>query len=277
MMTDREILVLIEGIEREAAELMLHAHGIISENKTGSRDVVTEYDRRIQQLIISRITDVIPNAAFFCEEMAVQQDVTARHLFIIDPIDGTMNFVRGFNHSCISVAYASCGTVRAAAVYNPYVDEMFTAVRGEGAYINGQPIHAHDGELADSIVCFGTSPYALLGEKTFDLAKLAFDNSLDIRRQGSAELDLCSVAAGRAGVYFELSLSMWDFAAGMLIVEEAGGVCLTAEGAALRLDGNKSSVIAGGKRAVNEFIALIRNQYHLTVTAAGDNISGAIE
>ena len=257
MMTDREILELIESIEREAAQLMLHAHGIMSENKTGSRDVVTEYDRRIQQLIMHRITDLFPDAAFFCEEMAVRQDVAAQHLFIIDPIDGTMNFVRGFNHSCISVAYASCGTVRAAAVYNPYVDEMFTAVRGEGAYLNGAPIHVDDGELANSVVCFGTSPYAQLADRTFAMARIAYDAGLDIRRQGSAELDLCSAAAGRAGVYFELSLSMWDFAAGMLIVEEAGGVCLTVEGAALKLDGNKSSVIAGGKKAVSEFMALI--------------------
>lgn len=251
---------LIESIvsaECGAAEIMLHAHDIITEDKSGRRDVVTEYDRRVQDYLMQLLREAVPEAKFFCEEQREHDDLHARHLFIIDPIDGTMNFVHGFNHSCISVACMSAGELRAAAVYNPYVDEMFTAVKGEGAYLNGRRLHVSEAPLSESVVCLGTSPYcAELRDDTFRLARLAFDAGLDIRRQGSAELDLCSVAAGRAGLYFELQVSLWDYAAGALIVREAGGLCQNIRGAELPFDGSKPTILAGGAEAVREFLRL---------------------
>lgn len=243
--------------EREAARLLRYANNIVGENKSGSRDVVTEYDRRIQKLLESRMLEEIPGAQFFCEELGEQGGLQAEHLFIIDPIDGTMNFVKGFNHSCISMAYAEKGEICAAAVYNPYADEMFTAVKGMGAFLNDRPISVSSSGLSDSIVCFGSSPYRTeLADRTFALARRCFDASLDVRREGSAELDLCSVAAGRAGLYFELSVSFWDYAAGWLIVKEAGGICLTAEGRELPFDGSKTSIAAGNEQTVREFLTL---------------------
>ena len=157
--TDPElILARIEAAERQAAELILHAHGILAEAKTGARDVVTEYDRRVQELLIRMLSESVPDARFFCEEMNERDRLDADRLFIIDPIDGTMNFVHGFHHSCISVAYAEHGTILAGAVYNPYVDEMFTALKGRGAFLNGRSIHVSDAGLADSVVCFGCAP-----------------------------------------------------------------------------------------------------------------------
>ncbi|MBR1456185.1 MAG: inositol monophosphatase [Oscillospiraceae bacterium] len=247
----------IMAAEREAAELILHAHGVLAECKTGHRDVVTEYDRRVQQLLTERLGAALPGAKFFCEENDRQDELGAEHLFIIDPIDGTMNFVHRLNHSCISVAYARRGTVQAAAVYNPYVDEMFSAVRGGGAFLNGRPIRVDPAPLSESVVCVGTAPYREeLTARTFALMERVCRASLDIRRQGSAALDLCSVAAGRAGLYFELSLSLWDYAAGALLVEEAGGRCLTVEGGPLPYDSGKPTILAGGARAVADFLAL---------------------
>ena len=136
---DINILDHITAAQREAAELMMQAHGILAECKTGHRDVVTQYDRRIQELLMQRLSRDVPGAHFFCEENGQQDPTDAEHLFIIDPIDGTMNFVRGFGHSCISVAYMSRGELRAASVYNPYLDEQFTALSGEGAWLNGRP------------------------------------------------------------------------------------------------------------------------------------------
>ena len=127
---DINILDHITAAQREAAELMMQAHGILAECKTGHRDVVTQYDRRIQELLMQRLSRDVPGAHFFCEENGQQDPTDAEHLFIIDPIDGTMNFVRGFGHSCISVAYMSRGELRAASVYNPYLDEQFTALSG---------------------------------------------------------------------------------------------------------------------------------------------------
>ena len=258
-MTDREVLDLICSAQREAAALILQAHDVLAERKTDRRDVVTEYDRRVQALLIERITAALPEARFFCEENDRHDDLRADAVFIIDPIDGTMNFVHGFHHSCISVAYMSRGVLRAGAIYNPYVDEHFTALKGEGARLNGRPIHVAEGSLAESLVCVGTAPYnAELIDRGFALIKKACAAGLDIRREGAAALDLCTVAAGRAGVFFELGLSLWDYAAGKLIVEEAGGVCCTVEGAALPLDPSRPSVLAGGKQAVADFLALAR-------------------
>ena len=258
-LSNREILERMCAVEREAGELLLHAQGVLAECKTGHRDVVTQYDRLVQELLISRFTELLPDARFFCEENDRHDDLHAAHVFIIDPIDGTMNFVRGFNHSCISAAFMRNGTVCAAAVYNPYINELFSAVLGEGARLNGRPIRVADTPLSESVVCVGTSPYdTSLADRTFALIKAAYLEGLDIRRQGSAELDLCSVAAGRAGLYFELGLSLWDYAAGMLIVQEAGGVALTMEGAPLPLGPEKSPLIAGGKQALEEFLALAK-------------------
>ena len=139
-MTDNEILSLLCEAEREGAALILEAHDILAERKTDRRDVVTEYDRRVQELLIRRLSEAVPDARFFCEENDRHDDLGAEHVFIIDPIDGTMNFVRGFSHSCISVAYAEKGAVQAAAVCNPYLGEMFHAVRGGGAFLNGREI-----------------------------------------------------------------------------------------------------------------------------------------
>ena len=252
-----EILALICAAEREGGELMLEARGILAERKSNRRDVVTAYDRRVQELIIGRVAAALPGARFFCEENDRHDDLRAEHVFIIDPIDGTMNFVHGFHHSCISVAYMGRGELKCAAVLNPYVDEQFTAVKGGGAFLNGRPIQVSGAGLKDSLVCCGTTPYNTeLADRCFALMKRAFLAGLDIRREGAAALDLCSVAAGRAGVYFELGLSLWDYAAGKLIVEEAGGVCRTMENAPLPLDPSRPSVLAGSPKAVEEFLAL---------------------
>lgn len=258
MLETAVMLSVIVSAEREAAGLMRQAHDILTENKTGRRDVVTEYDRRVQELLVERITAACPDARFFCEENDRHDDLLAENLFIIDPIDGTMNFVHGFHHSCISVAWHSHGEPRASAVYNPYMDEMFTAVKGGGAYLNGKPIQVTEAPLSESVVCCGTAPYReeLTGE-TFRMMELAYRSSLDIRREGSAELDLCSVAAGRAGAYAELSLSLWDYAAGSLIVTEAGGFCTRLDGSPMPWDSSKSTVLAGGTRAWGELLEVL--------------------
>lgn len=256
-----ELCDVIIAAEKQAAELMMQAHGVMAENKTGRRDVVTEYDRKVQELLMELLKKAVPDAGFFCEELKDQSGLSADRLFIIDPIDGTMNFVHGFNHSCISVAYAEGGRLCAAAVYNPYADEMFSAVLRQGAFLNGKPIQVSDAALKDSVVCFGTSPYLPeLKEKTFALAQKMFDASLDLRRQGSAELDLCSVAAGRAGLYFELSVSLWDYAAGALILSEAGGMCCRADGGPLPFDESKTDIVAGSMQTLTDYFQLTLGQ-----------------
>lgn len=253
----RDILDKICSAQKEAAELMIHARGILAQIKTGHRDVVTEFDKKVQELLIERLGAAVPGAAFFCEENSRRDSLDGEHVFIIDPIDGTMNFVRGFHHSSISVAYMNRCRLMAASVYNPYVDECFTALKGEGARLNGREIRVSTQPLSESLVCCGTAPYTPeLSESTFELIKRAFLAGLDIRREGSAALDMCSAAAGRAGVYFEPRVSLWDIAAGLLLVQEAGGRCCCLDGSPIPLDGSKISVLAGGEQAVKDFLAM---------------------
>jgi myo-inositol-1(or 4)-monophosphatase len=253
-MTIHEISKCIISAEREAGALLLQARRILAEEKSSHRDVVTAYDRRVQDLLMQRFRDLLPDACFLCEENAVHDDPMAEHLFIIDPIDGTMNFLKHLNHSAISVAYRSHGELLIGVVYNPFVDELFTAIRGKGAFLNGTPIHTDTSPLTDTVVCCGTAPYwPELADRSFQLMRTVFDNCLDIRRQGTASLDLCSIAAGRAGAYFELNLSPWDYAAGALIVEEAGGICTAFDGSPLPYDGSKSGLLAGSPLAWQQF------------------------
>jgi len=249
-----EICRAAAAAEREAASLMLHARGILAETKSGRRDVVTEYDRRVQETLTVRLREAAPEARFFCEETENHGRPDEGRVFIVDPIDGTMNFVHGFHRSSLSVAFAEDGEVWAGAIYNPYLDELFTAVRGQGAFLNGRPIRVAEEGLADSIVCIGTAPYVpAYNEETFRMARRLFEASLDIRREGSAALDLCSVAAGRAGLFFEMSVCLWDYAAGALLVREAGGLCLRPDGTALPVNGEKTGIVAASPACMREF------------------------
>jgi len=253
-----ELAEKIAAAEREAAELILHAGGILAEMKSGQRDVVTEYDRRVQELLVKRLREYLPEAGFVMEESEAQDALGGEHVFIIDPIDGTMNFVHHFQHSAISVAYASRGELLAGCVYNPYLDEMFSAIKGQGAFLNGRPIHVDMAPLKETFFGFGTSPYyPELTDETFRLARIAFGASLDLRRTASAALDLCYVAAGRVGLFFEIRLNLWDYAAGILIAEEAGGKVCTLYSEAVPVSLEKSSVVAGGRQALADFMALI--------------------
>ncbi len=253
-----EILKNICAAERSCARTMLDAHHILSRAKGSDRNLVTQYDLKVQEDLMAQLSAACPGAHFFCEEMEHPESLDAPEVFLIDPIDGTMNFVHGLRQSCISVAYARNGVPTAAAVYNPYADEMFTAIRGRGARLNELPITAVDPGLRESLVAVGTAPYnPELDETTLRIIRTVFLNSLDIRRMGSAALDLCSVAAGRCGLYCEAVLSPWDYAAGVLICQEAGAVCQTLTGDPPPYDGSRSGIVAGGPRTVREFFSLL--------------------
>ena len=219
------------------------------DSKLGRANFVTGYDKKVQDTLQQGLADIVPEAHFIGEEGSDQKFSREGKFFIVDPIDGTTNFIKDLHASSISVALAVDGAVQLAAIYNPYLDEMFSAERGRGAFCNGKPIHVSDEPLENGIVLFGTSPYdADLSKKSFALAYEYYNKALDIRRSGSAAIDLCTIAAGRAELFFELSLSPWDYAAGALIVEEAGGIVTDTEGNPLSLD-HKCSLIARNRKA----------------------------
>jgi len=207
------------------------------EEKSGHANFVTAYDKKVQQELNRALLSILPEAVFVGEEEDMHASVEKGYAFVVDPIDGTTNFIKDYKTSCISVGLLKNGSQLLGVVYNPYLDEMFTAVKGEGAFLNGKRIHTTKLPLNEGIVVFGTSPYyEELSKKSFELAYSLFQRALDVRRTGSAAIDLCNIAAGRAELFFELKLSPWDYAAGSLIVREAGGCVTTIEGNAIRFD-----------------------------------------
>lgn len=188
------------------------------------RNLLTEYDVKVQAILQQKLKEILPEASFLGEE-GEQNYKRDGYCFVCDPIDGTTNFVKDFHFSSISVALLKDGKPILGVIYNPYLDELFCAEKGKGATLNGNPIHTTKDCLADSLITFGTGVNDLSYiDYVFEYAKKCFNSSIDVRCCGSAALDLCNLACGRIGYFWEMKLSPWDYSAGALIVEEAGGI-----------------------------------------------------
>ena len=228
------MLEQIIPIVRQAGEIVLSARDVWSQTheKSSAADLVTEYDLAVERFLKEKLPPLMPGSLFFGEEEKENADPLRGWVFIVDPIDGTTNFVRGLKHSAISAALAHDGVVEYGVVLDPYKDELFSAKRGGGAFLNGRPIHVSQRPLAEGIFGMGTAIYdRQFLAPTMRVTEQLFRRSCDFRRLGAAALDLCGVACGRLDLFFEYSLSPWDHAAGGLILTEAGGVISTLEGA----------------------------------------------
>lgn len=248
----KNVSTIVEEIKvavRECGQVMLQADRstIAIKDKEGKANFVTEYDSKVQRALQEKLTRILPEAGFLGEEDNQRTALDATYIFVVDPIDGTTNFIKDYHMSCISVGLLKDKERYLGVIYNPYLQEMYWAVKGQGAYCNGKPIHVSKENLENGIVVFGTAPYNVeLARKSFDLAYAYFQKSLDVRRSGSAALDLCAVAAGRAELFFECCLSPWDYAAGALLVEEAGGIVTNLENGKLPVM-EKTSILARNK------------------------------
>lgn len=229
--------------------------------KTGPRDLVTRYDTMVQDFLRRELTALLPEAAFMAEEGFEESNLSgAEWRFIVDPIDGTTNFVQGYRNSAVSVGLMHRGRMEYAVVHNPLDGETYTARRGGGAFRNGRPIRTADHDLEHSILIFGTALYyPELTERTLRIFNRVFPLVQDVRRFGSAALDLCYVAAGKAGVFFECRLCPWDYAAGSLIASEAGCLVTNLDGGPLDLD-RKDSVLAGSPLAWRQFLKALQTE-----------------
>lgn len=230
------MLEKIIEIVREASRIITSAEDIAEKTteKSGAADLVTYYDTAVERFLKEKLLALLPEATFLGEETEKSEDPTRGFVFIVDPIDGTTNFVRGLNQSSISVALAKDGEIEYGVVLDPYKNELFSARRGGGAFLNGNPIHVSDRPLDKGIFGMGTAIYNReFEDQTISVVNQLFKRSCDFRRMGSASLDLCYLAAGRYDAFFEFSLAPWDFAAGSLLIREAGGMICTMEGAPL--------------------------------------------
>jgi myo-inositol-1(or 4)-monophosphatase len=209
----------------------------------GEIDLVTSVDRECEEKIVRILEHSFPAHGILAEERPPRKGRSG-YLWVVDPLDGTTNYSRGFPFFCVSIALAFRGRSLAAAVYDPVLDELFTARRKGGAFLNGKRIKVSgETRLAESFLATGF-PYDIRRSRENNLDHFArfATRSLAIRRAGSAALDLAYVASGRFDGYWELKLKPWDLAAGTLLVAEAGGRVTSPAGGAWTL--KQSGVVA---------------------------------
>jgi len=225
---------------RRAGEYLRTNQGsaVIEQIKSGPNDYATAQDLGAEKLIIEAIEQHFPGDAILSEESHAEQG-RAERLWIVDPLDGTRNYANGLHHFSVSIAFSHRDEVKVGVVYAPCNgDELFWAERGHGAFLNDRPLRmtTPSQSLAASLVATGFAYYqgAELHQHVETFEKV-MNVTTDVVRFGSAATDICYVAAGRFGAYYEVGLKPWDVAAASLVVEEAGGIVSTTQGRPLDL------------------------------------------
>jgi myo-inositol-1(or 4)-monophosphatase len=222
-----ELLAVALEAARGAARLVVDerpASLAVADTKTSATDIVTEMDRRSEEAIVARLHARRPDDGVLGEEGASTEG-TSGITWVVDPIDGTVNYLYDLPNYAISVAARDGDDVVVGAVVNPVTGQEWTAVRGEGARLDGRPIRVNPApELAMALVATGFGYEPARRERQADVLRALLPRVRDVRRAGAASLDLCAVATGMVDAYYEQALKPWDLAAGGLVAEEAGAV-----------------------------------------------------
>lgn len=234
--------------------------GDLHVGKKGTIDLVTDVDLEVERMFRAMVAERFPDHAVLGEEFeeAGQRDAIPPFCWVFDPVDGTTNYAHGLPIFCSALALEIDGVPSVAAVYDPSRRELFTAERGEGAWLNGTPLRVSSAStLIDSLLCTGF-PYSVQQDPAELLAIFGdfLMKARAVRRLGSAAIDLCYVAAGRLDGFWEVKLNPWDTASGALIVEEAGGRVTSAEGGPYR--SREGSVVASNGRIHEGMVDVIR-------------------
>ena len=224
----------------------------------GPADFVSTADKRTENQLVEELQRVRPGYTFLVEEAGIVEGPDKSHRFIVDPIDGTTNFLHGIPHFAISIALEREGQLVSAVVFNPVTDEMYIAEKGQGAYLNDKRLRvAARKKLSESLLATGI-PFLGHGDHDGFSSELsaAMAATSGVRRFGAASLDLAYVAAGRFDGYWERNLSPWDVAAGILLVREAGGVITDLDGGAKVLDGQ---ILASNEHLHPQILKLLKD------------------
>jgi myo-inositol-1(or 4)-monophosphatase len=247
---------------RKAGDLIVRASDEldrVGHQAKGIADYVTEVDIAAEQEILYQLGKAYPDHAFLAEESGQTGNAKSDHLWVIDPLDGTSNFMRGIPHYCVSIACIVDGRLAHAVVFDPVRQEEFTASRGRGAQLNGHRLRVSN--RTDLRECLLGTGIPFLGHEqqrlpqyTQTLAELAAQ-CMGIRRAGAAALDLAYVAAGRFDGFWETGLERWDIAAGALIIKEAGGLISDLSGSERYLDNGQ--VVCGNPKIFKQLLSTI--------------------
>jgi myo-inositol-1(or 4)-monophosphatase len=251
-LTAAAALEIAVGAARAAAAILVErfrgpAIGVRS--KSTATDLVSEADERAEQAVVAFIRARRPEDGLVAEEGSASESTTGLR-WLVDPLDGTINYLYGIPHWCVSVACADADGAMAGAVFDATRGELFTAARGGGAHLGGRPIGTSSvADPAAALIATGFSYEARERAAQAAIVARAAGSVRDIRRAGSAALDLAWVAAGRLDAYFEVSRSAWDTAAGALLVREAGGEVTWTE---------HTEIVASGRPLHARLVALVR-------------------
>ena len=241
---------------------------IVAVKEKAARDFVSEVDREAEQAIIRTLREAYPGHAILAEESGATAGTgNSEFEWIIDPLDGTTNFLHGFPQYAVSIALAQKGVITQAVVYDPVRNDLFTATRGRGAFLNESRLRVSRRAHIQTALIGTGFPYRQLDhlEAYLGMMRGIIQHSAGLRRQGSAALDLAWVAAGRLDGFWELGLSKWDIAAGSLLITEAGGLVGDLQGN----DGHMESgnIVAGNPKVFAQLLPLIAP--HLTAALRG--------
>lgn len=229
MKIDRDKLVsMVMGTKRMITDRQAVSQVTIK----GAADYVTQVDFQVQEFLREQLHNEWPGIQFMGEEKDNSEIDFDGDIWILDPVDGTTNLIHDFRNSAVSLGLCSRGEIICGVIYQPFTGEVFAAEKGEGAFLNGEPIHVSGAEtMAESLISVGTTPYEhAYADRNFELFKKVFLDCQDIRRIGSAAIELAYVACGRLEAFFEMNLKPWDYAAGLLLIEEAGGTVTDFQG-----------------------------------------------
>lgn len=249
----------VEKIVRTAGNIMMQTINDDQIHTKGRADFVTDKDVEVQQYIYERLHEAYPEIGFIGEEKCDYTNGTGDQQWILDPIDGTTNYIYGYNLSAISLALKQQDNIIFGIVYNPFTNELFRAAKGQGAYLNDKRINASKkAGINEALIAVGTSPYDKnMAEKVFESIREIFKKSLDIRRTGSAAIDMAYVACGRQDAYFEYNLKPWDFAAGYILVEEAGGIVKKIDSGDITYDENNDVLACCNENVMKDMLEIL--------------------
>ncbi|MCT4716743.1 inositol-1-monophosphatase [Enterobacteriaceae bacterium H18W14] len=232
----------------------------VEASQKGSNDFVTNVDKDAERLIIEVIRKSYPQHTIIAEESGELAGTDQDVQWVIDPLDGTSNFIKRLPHFAVSIAVRVKGRTEVAVVYDPMRNELFTAVRGQGAQLNGYRLRGSTARDLDGTILATGFPFKAKQHAApyMNIVTKLFTQCADFRRTGSAALDLAYVAAGRVDGFFEIGLKPWDFAAGELIARESGSlVCDFTGGHNHLITGN---IVAGNPRVVKSMLAVMRDE-----------------
>ena len=236
--------VMIKASEK-ASKILIKDFGEIEKlqvSRKGPKDFVTNSDLKTEKIIIDELKKARPNYSILSEEEGAEINKDKNNTWIIDPIDGTINYLHGVPHFAISIALKSYDQIIAGLIYDPIKDEMFYAEKNNGTYLNNQRIKVSKrSKIEDCLFVVGN--------------KIDHEKELNVRKSGCAALDMAYVAAGRYDGYFQKDLNLWDVAAGIIIVKEAGGILNEINLTKI----NEVKIIASNNSINNKFIEKLKN------------------